>query len=128
MVNPDQDDELFQTQETDITGDLMAQLKNLEDPNTEIRLSSLDMNNGNNLVSFMRLFGVTANSMSYSQLMQELSLFFIEPQTNSLKDEHASEISKLELKLKNLREQLKDLNVEPLEDSYIIEKELTLEN
>ena len=128
MVNPDQDDELFQTQETDITGDLMAQLKNLEDPNTEIRLSSLDMNNGNNLVSFMRLFGVTANSMSYSQLMQELSLFFIEPQTNSLKDEHASEISKLELKLKNLREQLKDLNVEPLEDSYIMEKELTLAN
>ena len=124
----DQDDELFQTQETDITGDLMAQLKNLEDPNTEIRLSSLDMNNGNNLVSFMRLFGVTANSMSYSQLMQELSLFFIEPQTNSLKDEHASEISKLELKLKNLREQLKDLNVEPLEDSYIMEKELTLAN
>lgn len=96
MVKPDQDDELFQTQETDITGDLMAQLKNLEDPNTEIRLSSLDMNNGNNLVSFMRLFGVTANSMSYSQLMQELSLFYIEPQTKTLKDEHASEISELE--------------------------------
>ena len=121
--NKQDDDELFQTQATDITGDLITHLKNIEDPNVELRLSKVDLNNGQHLVQFLRLFGIPASSLSYSQIMQELAIFHLEPHNRQLKIDHENEVAKLEEKLNNLRQQLRDLNVEPEEDNYLQLKE-----
>lgn len=62
------------------------------------------MNVPKNLVNFMRMFGVSVNNFSYSEIMKEVGAIMLEEETFKLRVSHHVEQKKLDKQINCLKE------------------------